>query len=339
LIYKSDRTPTEQKNWALRISKNAQHLCDLIGDVLDLSKIEADKIDAQKCMFSLADLTDDVKSVTALTAEEKNIQLDFFNPAPNLDIYSDPIYLRQILINLISNAIKFTPPEGNVEVHLEFKNSNLRILVKDSGVGISTDDQSRIFDPFIQVTGKSKSDSRGTGLGLSISKRLAHALGGDVLLRESSANKGSVFEVNIPCESFAFNENEDTSSTQKSPQKLKGINALVVDDSADNQFLIKHILTEEGAQVDTANNGLEGVDKALKTQYHIIVMDIQMPVLDGNSAISKLRSLGYRKPIVALTAEVLKSQKEESLQRGFDEYLSKPLDCKLLIKTVERLAK
>jgi CheY-like chemotaxis protein/nitrogen-specific signal transduction histidine kinase len=339
LIYKSDHTPTEQKNWALRISKNAQHLGEHIGNVLDLSKIEADKIEVCHNIFSLNGFIEDVMALTTLKADEKNIEIMFLKPDMEIVICSEPVYLRQILINLIGNAIKFTPPHGQIVVKIAHKNSTLNIQVKDTGVGISSDDHQRIFEPFVLVDSPVQNEFRGTGLGLAISKRLAIALGGDIKLRESAPNKGSIFEVQIPCESIDCGEHRHLVSQNKQKLNLKGIKALVVDDSSDNLFLIKHILNAEGAYVETANNGLEGVEKARNSNFHIIVMDIQMPILDGNKAISMLRASGYKKPIVALTAEVLASQKEESLQRGFDEYLSKPLDSVQLIQTVKRLAK
>jgi signal transduction histidine kinase/AmiR/NasT family two-component response regulator len=335
LIYNSNTLQANQKNWIWRILQNARHLSGLIGDVLDISKIEANKIEVCNHIFSLNEFIEDVKAVTTFKAEEKGVQLVFQNINAHLDIRSDAIHLRQILINLIGNAIKFTPSGGQVEVLIDVGESRLHLEVKDSGIGIADEDKRRIFEPFTKL--ETGTNVVGTGLGLSISKKLAVALGGDLFLQRSAPGEGSTFILEISCESFATQPNTAKPLERKNSRSLKGLNVLIVDDSIDNQIVVKCYLMDEGAQVDTADNGKAGVEKAFRSDYDVVIMDIQMPELDGNQAVSQLRSRGYKKPVVALTAEVLALQKEESLQRGFDEYLIKPINRELLVQTLSRL--
>jgi signal transduction histidine kinase len=335
LCNKSDIFHSLQKNWIARILKNAQHLSGLIGNVLDISKIEADKVEVCRNIFSLSELIEDVKAVTEFKAQEHNINLKFDAQNSDVEIYSDPVHIRQILINLIGNAIKFTNSGGEIVVDLEYKNSILYIDVRDTGIGIAPHNQARIFEPFTQVE-KSELSKSGNGLGLFISKRLAIALGGNLTLQESVLHKGSWFNVEIPCE-LAVPERKLDLNRDEIP--LRGLNFLLVDDSEDNRDLVKYILSKNGANVDTAENGIIGIEKAKSSNYEVVIMDIQMPELDGNQAVSRLRAGGYSKPVVALTAEVLAHQREESLQRGFDEYLSKPINSDQLIGTLMRLAR
>jgi signal transduction histidine kinase/CheY-like chemotaxis protein len=331
LIAKSEGLQPSQRDWISRILKNADHLNGLIGDVLDISKIEADKIEIYRHVFSLDEFIDEVKAITTFKAEEKGINLIFNSPRLNLNIHSDAILLRQILINLVSNAIKFTSNNGKIEVNINFDEATLRFEVKDSGSGIAPENRERIFERFTQLD-----QNQGSGLGLFISKRLSQALGGDLVLKQSTP-QGSVFVAFTTCTATSKNEQASKPVARES-KKLQGYNFLLVDDSTDNQVLVKCVLANQGAKVDTADNGAIGVKKAFMADYNVIIMDIQMPELDGNEAVSKLRASGYKKPIVALTAEALTSQKQNSLQRGFDEYLPKPIDHELLIKTLGRLA-
>jgi len=334
LMYKSVALPEKEKKWVLRIKKNAEHLAALIGDILDISKIEAKKIEVSKRFFSISELIDDVKIVIGIKAEERAVTLEFHCSDPKTRFYSDPIHLRQIMINLISNAVKFSPRQGVVRVNVEANNSQLRVLVVDNGVGIPQEQHLSIFEPFNKVSTSLSNRPAGTGLGLSISKYLAEAIGGNLRLLESRENMGSTFVVEIPCANPPLDSGAH--ATKANGGRLKNAKILVIDDSEDNLVLLQHVLSMEGGRVEVANNGLIGVQKAMASDYKLVIMDLQMPEMDGIQAVNTLRSKGFITPVVALTAEVEFGVREKVLKCGFDEYLSKPFDLGHLVKTLEQ---
>jgi two-component system, sensor histidine kinase len=336
LISKSNNLPPTERKWTSRILKNAEHLAGVIGEVLDITKIESYKVEVNKTFFSLQEFIEDLKAVTMLKADEKNITLSFLSSNPLLSVRSDPTHLRQIVINLISNAINFTPKSGKIDVLFNLEDSKLRIEVKDNGVGISATEHFRIFDPFTRLRAAHQANVDGIGLGLTISKRLAEALGGSLYLHESAPNEGSTFVIEIECDSRLSVTKKF--KPLKEVRKLDNLKFLLIDDSVDNQVLIEHILSLQGGKVDTAENGRLGVKKALNSDYNLVIMDIQMPEMDGNQAVRELRAKGYNKPIVALTAEALPEKSVKSMRRGFDDYLSKPIDVKRFVHTLARLA-
>jgi len=338
LIYRSKCLPERERKWMFRILKNTEYLSALIGDVLDLSKIEADCIEVNKSFFSLRKFVDDIKAVTSFKAEEKGVKLHFFFHDSELSLFSDPVHLRQIVINLVSNAIKFTPNGGEIQIHFEFKSSELRIEVKDNGIGIPLEHHSRIFEPYTKVESAAQTVDGGAGLGLSISKRLVKALDGELLLLKSAPGEGSSFVAKVSCTGFAPHQSKSKKQMQ-AHRELENLKFLLVEDSVDNQDLITHVLSLQGGKVDVADNGVAGVQKALGSDYNLVLMDIQMPGMDGNQAVLELRSRGYNKPIVALSADVITERKRKSLEQGFDDYLSKPIDFNCLIKTLSRLTK
>jgi CheY-like chemotaxis protein len=177
----------------------------------------------------------------------------------------------------------------------------------------------------------------GTGLGLSISRKLAQALGGSLVLLDSTPGGGSIFLAKITCQIFVTSKAKIKPIKISAQSRLKGYRLLLVDDSTDNLYLLNHILSLEGAKVDLAEDGVIGISKALRSEYDVVVMDIQMPNLDGNAAAKRLRDRKYSKPLVALTASALKSEREFSYKCGFNEYLTKPIDFEQLIQTIRRL--
>ncbi len=344
LIASSPGLTSEQKHWTDRIIKNSRHLTALIGDILDISKIEADAVEVNRCFFSLADLIDDVRSATIVKAQEKNLYLNL-TTSENVAIYSDPAHLRQILINLIGNAIKFTLQGGvDVEFHIipappgiistRQNERYLKIWVRDTGVGIPFADQVHLFEPFKQIK-RPGFLFGGTGLGLYISKQLAAQLGGELDLIQSTP-QGTTFCLTLKCDvAEADTSEQNESHTQPG---LQGLKILLAEDAPDNRYLLNHVLTEQGAVVEVAENGLVAVEKARRRHYDVIVMDIQMPVLDGNSATEQLRSNGITAPVIALTACALASEREKSFKCGVNDYLTKPIDFLKLIQTVKRFA-
>ena len=221
----------------------------------------------------------------------------------------------------------------------------LRCLVKDTGIGIDPDEAKNLFQPFMQLDSSKSRRFGGTGLGLALSLRLAKALKGNAYIQESKKNEGSTFLVEIRTLVAAgsnFVENLDTTVKEvELPMKnyhnaLKDLNVLVVDDSSDNRNLITQFLIAAGAKVDCAFDGVDGVAKALAKNYEIILMDIQMPKLDGYKATAQLREKGYDRPIIALTAHALKQEKINSLNAGCDDHLTKPIDRRTLIDQVTK---
>ena len=259
-------------------------------------------------------------------------------------IQSDPVRLRQILLNIIGNAIKFTA-QGSVDVSVRFQHgpdgaSTLEFLVKDTGCGISADAAAKLFAAFTQADESTTRKFGGTGLGLVLSRRLAQVLGGDVSLCESTPGAGSIFKITIDPGEVRVDLAQTAGgaplkfASEKVFQergKLHGLKFLLVDDGPDNQFLVGSFLRIAGAEVDVADNGREGMEKALSTDYDAVLMDIQMPIMDGYTSTEALRKKGYRKPILALTARAMTGERDRCLAGGFDDHVSKPIERDELI--------
>ncbi len=335
---------SQQRSWASIIRKNSAQLGGIVGNVLDISRIEAGKVDVEKIAFSPRDLFEDVKATAEFKVKTKKQSLAVEFTWRNLPemIESDPTRLKQILNNLVGNAIKFTQ-YGMVKVEAEFREPDLlECTVTDTGLGIPPENRERIFDPFEQGESSGHRRFGGAGLGLAISKRLAQALGGDLVLVESELGRGSKFRFSVKCQPVTARElmpnvHSIFPKNVATSRELSGFNVLVVEDNPDNQQLVYHLLDRAGARVDLASDGAEGVKMALAGDYDVILMDIQMPEVDGFQAVSFLRTQGYRKAIAALTAHALQSERDQAMIFGFDEYLTKPIDRLTLIDVIQRL--
>ncbi|MCB0411779.1 MAG: response regulator, partial [Bdellovibrionales bacterium] len=325
----------ERQQYLRVIRRNAYQLSLIVDEVLDLSKIEARKLKLKIEEFSLQNLIEDLTSLLAIKADKKGLKfrVETLQDLP-LGIRSDALRLKQILVNLIGNAVKFTDHgEVVMRVQGERQESGLYLLyfdIEDTGLGIRPEDKMQIFKPFAQSDTSSRRRFGGTGLGLALSRKLAKLLGGKLVLLKTELGKGSTFRLILECpgasSSISSNEQPNLPRTQEDISKLLDKKILVVDDSPDNQILVSHFLTAAGAEVEIANNGQEAVDKIKKNheEFAAILMDLQMPVLDGYQATQTLRDWGYQKPIIALTANAMKEEKERSKQQGFSEYLTKP---------------
>jgi CheY-like chemotaxis protein len=278
------------------------------------------------------------------------LTLDYRGAMP-IAIRTDPIRLRQILVNLIGNAIKFTEVGGvRVVVSMEPACNNermLRVDVIDTGIGISEKGAAALFQPFSQVDMSTHRRFGGTGLGLTISKRLAKMLGGDITVA-SVLGKGSTFSLTVAAGSLeevaqivpavkAF------ASDESAPRILPRLDGriLLAEDGPDNQRLIVHILRKAGAEVTVADNGQSAVDLALaaaadEDAFDVILMDIQMPIIDGYEATHRLRNAGYARPIIALTAHAMKQDQQNCMNAGCDDYLTKPIDRAALLNLVAK---
>jgi CheY-like chemotaxis protein len=340
------------------IRRNSRHLLEIINDILDLSKIEAGKLEAECVQCGPASILQEIASLMRVRAEEKNIGLDVLcdGPVPER-INTDPMRLRQILINLIGNAIKFTE-SGSVRVVASLvappgEEPKMRFDVIDTGIGMSPEQIDKLFAPFSQVDSSTSRKYGGTGLGLVLSKRLSQMLGGDTRV-QSSAGKGSTFTVTIvtgPLDGVTMLENllvtESPSKTGKlmdAEMLLQGSRLLLAEDGLDNQRLIAFLLKKAGAEVVVADNGKVAVEAAieaggLEKPFDVILMDMQMPVLDGYAATRLLRNADYRGAIIALTAHAMSDDRTKCIEAGCDDYASKPIDRESLIATVARWIK
>lgn len=338
-----------------KIKANGQNLLEIIDDVLDLSKVEADRIEVKRDRFALKTLLSELLSLTHLRARQK--ELDFFieiaEPVPAC-ISSDLVRLKQVLSNVISNAIKFTH-QGSVTLEISAENDNGRqnttmvFRVIDTGIGIDSAFLGKIFEPFEQADSSIAKTYGGTGLGLTISKRITQLLGGS-LEAQSSLGEGSVFTLRLPVgstESENYRHFEGMESLiQESPQpsvdgnELRGIHVLVVDDIDDVLALIQQMLKRAGASVSTASNGKEALERIETLEAEgpgvdIVLMDTMMPLIDGYTAVRRLRQQGFSKPIVALTAAAMTNDRERCLEAGCNDYLSKPVTLEQLIAVLQ----
>ncbi len=343
------------------VIRNGNYLLQLLNDILDLSKIEAGRLEVETVSCSLQQIVSDVKKLTAVRAREKGLPFTvaYRSPLPQR-IHTDPTRLCQILINLAGNAVKFTE-QGEVclEVRLLTRAGAeplLEFSVIDTGIGIPPEKVERLFEPFTQADSSTSRKYGGTGLGLTISSKLAGLLEGKITV-DSIPGKGSTFRLTIPIGSLAgvemveFHPEPPADVEPKPMEETEDVanlslplRILVAEDGIDNQRLISFLLKKAGAEVSCVENGEEAVRHAIGAwredrPYDVILMDIQMPVLDGYSATQQLREQGYEGPIVALTAHAMREDRLKCLEAGCDAYASKPIRRADLLRLVADVAK
>ncbi|MFQ5424041.1 MAG: ATP-binding protein [Phycisphaerae bacterium] len=349
LLLDPDTSASDRHNAVQTIRRNGRHLLTLINDVLDLSKVEAGKMEMERTTVCTRRLLRDLVDLLCDKARENGnaIKVRFEGPIPD-HIESDPVRLKQSLVNLVGNATKFTE-NGTIQVVLECDRRNEKLLfhVIDDGIGMTPEQMARLFKPFTQADVSTTRKFGGTGLGLTITRRIAQLLGGDVTVK-SEAGKGSTFTISVctgPLEGIQMVEAPDdtptTTTKQTKTKDLPGIDGrvLLVEDGPDNQRLIAHLLKKAGADVTLAENGKLGMEQALQARdageaFGVILMDMQMPVMDGYAATRALRRQGYDGQVVALTAHAMKGDLDRCLTAGCDHYLSKPIDRDVLIREV-----
>jgi len=332
------------------ISSSGKHLLELINDVLDLSKVESGALEVELMDCEPHTIANDVVQVLRVRAEEKGIELELGIPdALPAHIQTDASRLRQIITNLVGNAIKFTDT-GGVEIILRTQLTSgieqYAIDVKDSGIGMNEEQQSAIFNPFVQADSSITRRFGGTGLGLSISRKLARALGGDIHVT-SEPGVGTTFTALIsageidksallPPEKI-FASLESSTTEEFTSWEFPASTVLVIDDGAENRELLTLVLNDLGIDTDTAENGAIGVDMVSKNSYDAILSDIHMPVMDGYEAVHAMRSNGVELPIIALTANAMKGQETRILQAGFSHYMTKPIDIDGLTRLLAKI--
>jgi signal transduction histidine kinase/AmiR/NasT family two-component response regulator len=356
LLLEPDLTDADRREQVQIIRRNGAHLLAIINDILDVSKIEAGRLTIEKVRCEPLRIAHEVVSLLRGKASEKGLQfsIETAGPIPSI-MDSDPTRLRQILMNLLGNAIKFTE-RGSVKLVIRCTangaqaaatSPSLMFEVIDTGIGMNPEQIEHLFTPFTQADDSTTRRFGGTGLGLSISRRLAQMLGGGISVVSEHGN-GSTFTCWVPTGSLSGvdmltlqNEAEidrhfratGPSSTQEISTfaDLTGMRILLAEDGADNQRLISFILRRAGAQVTLADNGRTACQLAMKSQssgesFDVILMDMQMPELDGYGAAKQLRSKGYTNPIIALTAHAMADDRNKCLLAGCDDYASKPID-------------
>ena len=356
----------EQKKYVGIFQNAGESLINLINDILDLSKVEASRIEIEQIPFSLRELIDQTCEMIALKAHEKGLELicDVHADTPD-PMIGDPVRLRQIMINLMGNAIKFTE-QGEIVLEctvdsalceIQKETIGLIFSVRDTGIGIPEDKQAAIFESFTQADTSTTRKYGGTGLGLTICKRLAELMGGRLWV-ESEFGKGSTFfftarllvdqEKKTPVEIKPVDLGGKTAHTlnrlqaidQTEPPELRALNILLVEDAIENQIVIKSYLKKTQHTVTVTENGQEGYDTFISGRFDLILMDMQMPVMDGYTATRKIRSREKDQnlspvPIIALTAHAFKEDREKCLNAGCTEYLSKPIKKIKLLKMLE----
>jgi signal transduction histidine kinase/ActR/RegA family two-component response regulator len=325
----------DQRGMVDVVKRSGENLLGIINDILDFSKIEAGRMDLEIADFALREALREVVGLVRPQANAKGLKLSIESAADVPErISTDVGRLKQILLNLLGNAVKFTET-GEVTLHISLVEENsdgyrLRLAVKDNGIGISSEVQEGLFQPFTQGDSSTTRRFGGTGLGLSISKRLVELLGGEIGL-ESAEGKGSTFWFTI----LAGRANS-TAQAEPEPgiqplvaQQVRGGRILVVEDNIVNQMVAVRLLEKLGYDVDVAANGLEAIDAVERSCYHAVLMDCQMPDMDGFEATRRLREReqgqGKRLPIIAMTANAMKGDKEICLAAGMDDYVPKPV--------------
>jgi PAS domain S-box-containing protein len=328
------------------IHSSGSHLLHLINDILDLAKVESGRLEVERIDCAPHRIVREVVDVLGVRAKEKGVRLAFEceGPVPEL-VQSDPVRLRQIVTNLVGNALKFTE-RGGVKVVLALCGHQLHLDVHDSGIGIPADKLESIFEPFTQAESSTARRFGGTGLGLTISRNFARALGGDITAT-SELGKGSVFHVVLdpgPLQGVRMLSPAEATAATATAEATEGTHwvfppakVLVVDDGEENRDLVRLVLEEVGLSLDIAENGEIGMNKVLAGRFDVVLMDVNMPVMDGPTATRKLRERGAKLPILALTAHAMKGFEQELSAAGFTGYLTKPVDIDALLAHLGQL--
>jgi signal transduction histidine kinase/CheY-like chemotaxis protein len=348
LLEQSRGPLNEKQEHALQIiASSGKHLLGLINDILEVSKIEAGKMEIHPDIISVKDICYSSLNFVKEAGLKKSIAIDLQSDPSVSTLFADPQRLKQILVNLLSNAVKFTPERGKVilAVNTNTDQDQIQFSVTDNGIGIAPENLKKLFSPFMQVDSSLARQYQGTGLGLTIAYKLTELHGGSMQV-ESEIGKGSCFTISLPWDptktiksnSSPAEKHEITTQAPK-PALRPHVKVLLADDHDTNTMMLGEYLQSHGYEVTIARNGLEALAKAADTQPHIIIMDIQMPEMDGLEAIQHLR-LDERfvsTPIIALTALAMSGDRERCLEAGANEYMSKPVSLKALAETIQKL--
>jgi CheY-like chemotaxis protein len=358
LILENTEIPNQLREQLDIVSRNCRHLEALTNDLVTLSKAENGQMESTQEWVSL---TEEVKTLLETFGAEVGrkslvLEANFLGFLPG-KVFCRARALRQVLINIVGNAVKYTLKGSvllSVRAHRTFDSRSLPTLkftVTDTGIGIAEGFKKNLFQPFSRSTRREVLDQQGSGLGLALSRNLAHSLGGEIRLLESSLGRGSSFEFTMKVErpeETVWQKREATPSpisatidrceSTEIKGTLNGVKVLVAEDSSDLQILLRTSLEMAGANVRICDNGAEAMQEALSGDYGVVLMDLKMPHLDGLEAVKELRSRGFRTPIIALTAHASLRDQEACYRIGFNDFLSKPCHPFTLIKTIRGYA-
>jgi signal transduction histidine kinase/DNA-binding NarL/FixJ family response regulator len=354
LLMDDSLAAADRKTFLTTVRRNGEYLLQLINDILDLSKIESGKMALDLGPCQLPSIMADVASMMRPRAEQRgnSLEVRYAGPLPQT-IHTDGTRLRQVIVNLVGNAVKFTE-NGSIRIGVSFLpqwragRPAVGVAVTDSGIGIRRESLARLFQPFTQAENSTTRKFGGTGLGLAISRQIVTALGGELTVR-SAPGEGSTFTVTIPTGDLAgvdllqspgevICEDEAGTRWTPGPGALRGVKILLAEDSVDNQTLLRTVLGNAGAEVEIVENGRLALDRAQTGTYGVVLMDMNMPEMDGYEATRTLRDRGYQGPILALTSNAMAGDSERCLSAGCDAHLPKPIDRKQLIETVAQYA-
>ncbi len=339
-----------QKNYVDKAHWSAHNLLGILNDILDFSKIEAGKLDFEFNRFRLEDVINNISNIVTLKCQDKNIELNHtvLDNVPTA-LVGDPLRLSQILLNLSNNAVKFTPEGGRIALGVESEEETeervkLHFWISDTGIGISKEQQAKLFHSFTQADASTSRKYGGTGLGLKISKSLAELMEGDIWV-ESELHKGSTFHFTAsfnkqggePSE-VQSQSSEDKERFDQALDRLRGAKVLLVEDNSINQELAFEMLVGHGLVVEVADNGHDAVVLLAGRNFDGVLMDCQMPVMDGYTATQKIRRQERLKnlPVIAMTANVMKGDRERALSAGMNDFIAKPLDVHQMFTTMAK---
>ena len=340
----------EQRQFVEILRNSGEAMMDVINDILDFSKIEAGKIEMEKTDFEMSNMLADFSDLMRISADDRNLDWGFTIESGVHDhLLGDPGRLRQVLTNLVGNALKFTK-EGGVHLHVEKqeetkKTISLKFSVEDSGIGIPAQKVSRLFKAFSQVDSSTSRKYGGTGLGLTIFQKLVQMMGGSIGV-QSTEGEGSTFFFTITLgkqDSCSVQEVQNSVQEQPLTDAPLGLRVLVAEDNPTNQIVAARMLNKRGCHVDVVANGLEAVKALQNIPYDVVLMDCMMPEMDGYEATKEIRKkdsnvLNHAIPIIALTANAMEGDKENCLVCGMDDYLAKPVNKKAMRSVLVRFA-
>ncbi len=323
----------KQLKFVKNIDSSANTLLKIINDILDFSKMEAGKLSIEKVNFNITQLLSNVLTIFEHTAHEKNLEINVeFESDMPLNFSGDSLRISQVLINLLGNAVKFTE-KGKISIHIKKSKAHCILFeVEDTGVGLTQEQVSKLFKAFSQADGSTTRKYGGTGLGLSISKQLVELMGGKIWV-ESELNVGSKFSFELKLEEIharELNSLEDEINIKDEMYTLAGSKILLVEDNIINQEIVTGLLENSGIRLDIASDGAEGVELFEKGNYELILMDLQMPIMDGYEATKIIRKADSNIPIIALTANALLEDKQKTHNAGMNEHINKPIKIEQL---------
>lgn len=317
------------KYYAQNIHLSGRHLLDIVNELLDFSKIQAGKFQIETVRLPLIKVFKDCHAILLGLAEEKhvNLRFDCRNIAETCCVEGDELRLKQVINNIVSNAIKFSEG-GIVEVFADYRDDMLSVIIKDNGIGMNAEVVRNLFKPFYQADGSITRKFGGTGLGLAISKNIIDKMGGSIAV-ESAVGKGSTFNLSVP---LSLAPQEQKHSANNVPLHTFGLryHVLIAEDNSLNQLILEQILRRFELNVTKAGNGKEALDLALKNEFDLILMDMQMPEMDGIQSTKMLRENGVLSPVIACTANAYQDDKAACLASGMNDFITKPIDISAL---------